>query len=73
MTGSRGGAAPRVSFDRVADAYDRTRALPERTMRRVLELLRAELAGRGGCLEIGVHLKIPVLVACAVKRGLSVG
>ncbi|TMK87014.1 MAG: class I SAM-dependent methyltransferase [Actinobacteria bacterium] len=75
MTGSRGGAAPRVSFDRVADAYDRTRALPERTMRRVLELLRAELAGPGRCLEIGVgsgRLALPLHDADIPMAGVDV-
>ena len=43
-----------VAFDRVAGEYDRTRALPEKTMGKVLALLAAELRGRGRCLEIGV-------------------
>jgi SAM-dependent methyltransferase len=43
-----------VAFDRVAGEYDRTRALPEKTMGKVLALLATELRGRGMCLEVGV-------------------
>ncbi|MHB8589175.1 MAG: class I SAM-dependent methyltransferase [Candidatus Dormibacteraceae bacterium] len=43
-----------VSFDRAADYYDRTRALPESLMARLIPLLMAELPRGGRCLEIGV-------------------
>ncbi|MGH2787075.1 MAG: class I SAM-dependent methyltransferase [Actinomycetota bacterium] len=43
-----------INFDRAADYYDRTRALSPPAMQRVVELLRAELAGEGPCLEIGI-------------------
>jgi ubiquinone/menaquinone biosynthesis C-methylase UbiE len=43
-----------IAFDRAADYYDRTRALPPEVMERVTELLVDELAGRGTALEIGV-------------------
>jgi SAM-dependent methyltransferase len=43
-----------IRFDRAADFYDRTRALLPEAERATVELLRAELAGRGRCLEVGV-------------------
>lgn len=43
-----------VSFDRAADYYDATRALPDDARNAVTDVLSAELAGRGPCLEIGV-------------------
>jgi SAM-dependent methyltransferase len=43
-----------INFDRAADYYDRTRALSPPAMQRVVELLMAELAGEGPCLEIGI-------------------
>jgi ubiquinone/menaquinone biosynthesis C-methylase UbiE len=44
----------RISFDRAADYYDRTRELPAQTRDSVADLLAGELAGRAACLEIGV-------------------
>jgi ubiquinone/menaquinone biosynthesis C-methylase UbiE len=43
-----------VSFDRAADYYDATRALPVELQEELADILAAELAGRGRCLEIGV-------------------
>lgn len=43
-----------VSFDRAADYYDATRALPPEARDAQADVLAAELAGRGLCLEIGV-------------------
>jgi len=43
-----------ISFDRAADYYDATRALPDDARVALTEVLAAELAGRGPCLEIGV-------------------
>jgi SAM-dependent methyltransferase len=43
-----------IRFDRAAEFYDRTRALHPEAERATVELLRAELAGRGRCLEVGV-------------------
>ncbi|HSL66728.1 MAG TPA: methyltransferase domain-containing protein [Actinomycetota bacterium] len=43
-----------IRFDRAAEFYDRTRALLPEAERATVELLRAELAGRGRCLEVGV-------------------
>jgi len=43
-----------VNFDRAAEFYDATRALPADSMDELAGLLAAELAGRQPCLEIGV-------------------
>lgn len=43
-----------VNFDRAADFYDATRALPADSMRELTALLGAELDARQPCLEIGV-------------------
>jgi SAM-dependent methyltransferase len=43
-----------IAFDRAADYYDRTRALPDEIQAAVIEVLRGELAGRGRVLELGV-------------------
>ena len=43
-----------VNFDRAAEYYDATRALPDEAMTGLLEVLVPELAGRQPCLEIGV-------------------
>jgi SAM-dependent methyltransferase len=46
--------AESVRFDRAVDYYDRTRALTPGTEARMVDVLAAELAGRGRVLEIGV-------------------
>lgn len=43
-----------IRFDRAAEFYDRTRALLPEAELATVALLRAELAGRGRCLEVGV-------------------
>jgi SAM-dependent methyltransferase len=43
-----------VNFDRAAEFYDATRALPADSMDELAGLLAAELASRQPCLEIGV-------------------
>jgi ubiquinone/menaquinone biosynthesis C-methylase UbiE len=43
-----------VSFDRAADYYDRTRALPDEAMARLISSLAANLPAGELCLEIGV-------------------
>jgi SAM-dependent methyltransferase len=43
-----------IVFDRAANYYDRTRALPAEVQERVTDLLFEELSGRGLCLEPGV-------------------
>jgi SAM-dependent methyltransferase len=52
-----------VAFDPVAADYDRTRALPPRTLGSLVQLLAGELRGRGRILEIGVgtgRIAIPI-------------
>src|ERR1700682_1371154 len=48
------GMSESVSFDRAAGYYDRTRALPDSLMARVMPLLLAEIPQDGRCLEIGI-------------------
>jgi SAM-dependent methyltransferase len=43
-----------VNFDRAAEYYDATRALPVAAMEELLDILGRELAGRQPCLEIGI-------------------
>lgn len=43
-----------VPFDRAAEFYDRTRAISDEAMARNVEVLKAELGGRGTVLEVGV-------------------
>jgi SAM-dependent methyltransferase len=43
-----------IVFDRAAEYYDRTRALPEEVQAQVTDLLFSELSGRGRCFEPGV-------------------
>jgi SAM-dependent methyltransferase len=61
-------ASGSVSFDRAADYYDRTRAIPDETLHATLEVMGRELAGRGPVLEIGVGTGI--LAAPLAARGL---
>ncbi len=46
-----GGSVP---FDRAVEYYDRTRALPGKAHQQVIDVVAAELTGRGLVLEIGV-------------------
>ena len=65
----------RVSFDRAAEYYDRTRALPESAAAAVVELLTGELAGRGRCLEIGVgtgRIALPLAEAGQPMAGVDI-
>jgi len=55
-----------VSFDRAASFYDTTRQFSAHSAARIVELLTAELEGRGRCLEIGVgtgRIALPVAEA----------
>ena len=64
-----------LSFDRAADYYDRTRALPADVRRTVLELLRTEIGGRSPALEIGVgtgRIGLPLLSAGIELIGIDV-
>jgi SAM-dependent methyltransferase len=65
----------RVSFDRAAEYYDRTRDLPPEALAGVVELLARELAGRGRCLEIGVgtgRIALPLAAAGQPMAGIDV-
>ena len=57
-----------VSFDRAAEFYDATRALPDETLAAVCDTIAAEV-GDGPCLEIGVGTGRIALPAAA--RGLD--
>lgn len=64
-----------VSFDRAADFYDRTRALPGEAFDQVLRLLRQELSGRGPCLETGVgtgRIALPLAEAGVEMAGVDI-
>jgi SAM-dependent methyltransferase len=50
-----------VRFDRAAEFYDRTRAIPAEALGATIDLLSSELDGRGRCLEIGVGTGILAL------------
>ncbi len=54
-------ATDSVRFDRAAEFYDRSRAIPAEALRRTIELLASELHGRGACLEIGIGTGILAL------------
>lgn len=43
-----------VSFDRVAEVYDKTRALPSNVMARLIETMTVELKGCEAVLDVGV-------------------
>jgi ubiquinone/menaquinone biosynthesis C-methylase UbiE len=63
-----------VRFDRAVEYYDRTRRISEEASHRQTEVLAAELAGRGRCLEIGVGtglVAIPLAAAGAPLVGLD--
>jgi SAM-dependent methyltransferase len=58
-----------VNFDRAAEYYDATRALPAQSMDTLTAMLAAELGGRQPCLEIGVgtgRIALPLR-----ERGIS--
>jgi SAM-dependent methyltransferase len=65
----------RVSFDRAAEYYDETRALPAAALAGAVEVLSAELDGRGRCLEIGVgtgRIALPLAGAGVPMAGIDV-
>lgn len=71
------GSAPpgRVSFDRAAEYYDRTRSLPPEAMEGAVAMLSSELAGRGRCLEVGVgtgRIALPLAEAGVPMAGVDV-
>ena len=68
-----------VSFDRAADYYDRTRALPDSMMARLIPMLSAEIPRDAPCLEIGVgtgRIALPLaregvpVVGVDISRGM---
>jgi SAM-dependent methyltransferase len=66
---------PSRNFDRAAEFYDRTRALPREAMAQVIPQLAGELAGRGRCLEIGVgtgRISLPLHQAGVPVAGIDV-
>lgn len=70
-----GDAPERVPFDRAAEYYDRTRALPDEAVAAIVGLLTAELAGRGRCLEIGVgtgRMALPLADAGQAMAGVDI-
>ena len=63
-----------VRFDRAAEFYDRTRGISDEAMARNVEVLSAELAGRGHVLEVGVGtglLALPLHAAGLPLVGLD--
>ena len=57
-----------VGFDRAAEYYDRTRGFSPEAFDALMEVLTAGLAGRGGCLEIGVGTGL--LALALAERGI---
>lgn len=69
------GAAQSVSFDRAAEYYDETRSRTSATMEALVDLLVAELAGRGQCLEVGVgtgRIALPLARAGVQMAGVDI-
>ena len=69
------GRPERVSFDRAAEYYDRTRTLPPDAMADIVRLLGSELAGRGRCLELGVgtgRIALPLAGAGQAMAGVDI-
>jgi ubiquinone/menaquinone biosynthesis C-methylase UbiE len=64
-----------MSFDRAADFYDATRALPPDIHARLTAVLAAELTDRGRCLEIGVgtgRIALPLAAAGVPIVGVDI-
>ncbi len=64
-----------ISFDQAAGYYDRTRGLPPGAAAAVEALLRAELDGRGPCLEIGIgtgRIALPLAIAGIEIHGVDI-
>jgi ubiquinone/menaquinone biosynthesis C-methylase UbiE len=64
-----------VSFDRAADYYDRTRAIPEPVMARLVPMLVAEIPKEGRCLEIGIgtgRIALPLARAGVSMVGVDI-
>ena len=68
-------APQRVSFDRAAEYYDRTRALPTDALAEIVQLLIGQLVDRGRCLEIGVgtgRMALPLAEAGQAMAGIDI-
>jgi SAM-dependent methyltransferase len=64
-----------MSFDRAADYYDATRALPSDVHARLTSMLVTELAWRGTCLEIGVgtgRIALPLMAEGVPLVGIDI-
>ena len=64
-----------VSFDRAADYYDRTRAVADDVMERLVPILMAELPPAEPCLEIGIgtgRIALPLVAAGAPVTGVDI-
>jgi len=64
-----------MSFDRAADFYDASRALPDDVRHRLTTMLATELAPRGLCLEIGVgtgRIALPLAAAGVRLVGVDI-
>jgi ubiquinone/menaquinone biosynthesis C-methylase UbiE len=64
-----------MSFNRAAEFYDATRALPDETMAELTGMLGRELAGRQPCLEIGVgtgRIALPLREQGIAMTGLDI-
>jgi SAM-dependent methyltransferase len=64
-----------MSFDRAAEYYDATRALPDEAMTALLGMLGRELAGRQPCLEIGVgtgRIALPLRAGGVTMAGMDI-
>jgi len=64
-----------VSFDRAAEYYDETRALPDKVARQVLDNLVAELKDRGPVLEVGIgtgRWAIPLAAGGIAMHGIDI-
>jgi SAM-dependent methyltransferase len=64
-----------VSFDRAADYYDRTRAVPDTVMAQLVALLVAELPASEPCLEVGIgtgRIALPLVEAGVAVAGVDI-
>ena len=64
-----------VSFDRAAEYYDQTRAIPDETVARLLQMIVAEVGVRSACIEIGVgtgRIALPLVEAGVRVVGVDI-
>ena len=68
------GSMDSVGFDRAAEYYDRTRAISDQALGRMVDVLEEELRGRGPCLEVGVGtgmISLPLAAAGVPLTGVD--